>query len=179
MVGRDVEHLEVGEVVLDLRALVHDEAELGEDVGDLAHRLDARVQAAAPDRPAGQRDVERLGGEAPGQRGAAQLCPALGQGGLDRAPDDVGDRTDPRAIIGRQPADPAQDRGEPALLAQDVELERLERGDIRARVDRREDVVAERLEIARQVREVHVRPSCCGPGIGAPERRRRRGLVEG
>ena len=65
------------------------------------------------------------------------LRPALGQGGLDRAPDDVGDRTDPRAVIGRQAADPAQDRGEPALLAQDVELERLERGDIRGRVDRR------------------------------------------
>ncbi len=76
-------------------------------------------------------------GQAPGQRGAAQLRPALGQGGLDRAPDDVGDRTDARAIIGRQAADPAQDRGEPALLAQDVELERLERGDIRGRVDRR------------------------------------------
>ena len=35
MVGRDVEHLEVGEVVLDLRALVHDEPELAEDLGDL------------------------------------------------------------------------------------------------------------------------------------------------
>ena len=52
VVRRDVEHLEVGEVVLDLRALVDDEPELAEDLGDLAHRLDARVEAAATDRPA-------------------------------------------------------------------------------------------------------------------------------
>ncbi len=72
VVGRDVEHLEVGDVVLDLGALVDDEAELGEDLGDLAGRLDDRVQGAAADRPAGRRDVRRLGGEACRELRAAQ-----------------------------------------------------------------------------------------------------------
>ena len=47
VVGRDVEHLEVREVVLDLGALVGHEPELAEDLRDLAHRLDARVERAA------------------------------------------------------------------------------------------------------------------------------------
>ena len=35
VVGRDVEHLEVGQVVFDLGALEDDEPELAEDLGDL------------------------------------------------------------------------------------------------------------------------------------------------
>ena len=54
MIGRDVEHLEVRAVVLDLGALVGHEPELPEDLGDLAHRLDARVERAARDRAPGR-----------------------------------------------------------------------------------------------------------------------------
>ena len=50
VVRRDVEHLEVRQVVLDLRALVDHEAELLEDRGDLARRLDDRMEGAAADR---------------------------------------------------------------------------------------------------------------------------------
>ena len=132
VVGRDVEHLEVGEVVLDLRALVDDEPELAEDLGDLAHRLDARVERAAADRPAGRRDVDRLGGQArrsarsraassPRSARAASIAPRTA---LATAP------TRGRSSAGSA-ADPAQDRGQAALLAEDVELERLERGDVR------------------------------------------------
>ena len=53
MVGRDVEHLEVGQVVLDLGTLVDGEPEPAEDLGDPGHRLDDRVEGT-PGRPAGR-----------------------------------------------------------------------------------------------------------------------------
>ena len=95
-------------------------------------------------------------GEAPGQRRAAKRRAALGEGGLDRTADRVRHGPDPRPVVGRQRADPAQDRGQAPLLAEDVQLERLERGDIGARRDRRQGVVTERFEVARQVGEFHV-----------------------
>ena len=53
-------------------------------------------------------------------------------------------------------ADAAQDAGQSTLLAEDVELDRLEGRDVLARGDRRQRVVAQRLEVARQVGQVHV-----------------------
>ena len=120
------------EVVLDLGALVDDEPELAEDLGDLAHRLDARVERAAADRPAGRRDVDaprRRGGRRGPSRAAsvprsARAASMAVRTALATAP------TRGRSSAGRR-ADPAQDAGQPALLAEDVELERLERGDVR------------------------------------------------
>ena len=102
VVGRDVEHLEVGQVVLDLRALEDDEPELAEDLGDLAHRFDARMEAAAADLAAGCRDVDGLGRQASGQGGAAQVGAALGEGRLDVTADRVRDRADARPVVRRQ-----------------------------------------------------------------------------
>ena len=101
VVRRDVEHLEVGPVVLDLRALVGHEPELLEDLGDLAHRLDARMERAAPDRPAGRGDVDGFGGEASIELRAAQRRSALRERGLDRPTDDVGDRADLGPVVRR------------------------------------------------------------------------------
>src|SRR6185436_19004729 len=126
MVWRDVEHLEVGEVVLDLRALVDLEPELLEDRGDLAHRLDAGVERAAADRAAGRRDVDCLVTQARLELTAAQRGPSLGQGGFDRLAHRVRDRPDLGSILRRQPTDPAQDRSEAPLLPEHVELERFE-----------------------------------------------------
>jgi hypothetical protein len=156
VVGRDVEHLEVGEVVLDLRALVGHEPELLEDLGDLAHRLDARVQRAAVDGPAGRGDVDRLGGQARLELRAPERAAALAERTLDRLADRVGDGADLGPILSRQRADPAQHRREPALLAQDVKLEGLESRDIGGGLDRRECLRPEGLQIAGQVGEVHV-----------------------
>ena len=105
MVGCDVEHLEVGQVVLDLRSLVDDEAEPTEDLGDPAHRLDDRMEGASADRPTRRGHVERLPGEAVGQLGGPQPRATLGKGGFDRCPDLVGDRADPRPVVGWQAAD--------------------------------------------------------------------------
>ena len=90
------------QVVFDLGALEDDEPELAEDLGDLAHRFDAGVEAAAADLAAGGRDVDGLGRQASGQGGAAQVGAALGQGRLDVAADRVRDRADARPVVRRQ-----------------------------------------------------------------------------
>src|SRR4051812_50212747 len=65
MVGWDVQHLEVGEVVLDLGALEGHEPEATEDLGDLPDGLDDRVERAAADRTPGGRDVDGPVGKPP------------------------------------------------------------------------------------------------------------------
>jgi hypothetical protein len=127
MVGRDVEHLEVGDVVLDLGAFVRDEAELLEDARDLGHALDARVERATTDGTAGERDVDGLRDQPGRQLAAADVRPALSDGRLDGDPDRVRDGPDLRAVLGRQRTDPAEHAGQAALLAQHVELDRVER----------------------------------------------------
>ncbi len=84
---------------------------------------------------------------------------------------------------GGRATDPAQHPGQPALLAQDVELQRLERRDVGGGLDRRQRLRAQRLEVAGQVGEVH-RPPCLWsiePGITNPRAsatsRARRGVV--
>ena len=67
---------------------------------------------------------------------------ALREGGLDGDPDGVGDGADLGPVVGAERADPAQDAGEAALLAEDVELERFERRRVRGGLDRAERVVA-------------------------------------
>jgi hypothetical protein len=155
VVGRDVEHLEVADVVFDLGPFIHDEPELLEDVRDLGDRRVDRVERAATDRPAGRRDVDRLGGKASIELGTAQGPAPLGERGLDGGPDLVRDGTDLRAVLGGQRPDPAQDAGEATLLAEDVELERVEGRHVGRRGRRGECLRLERLEVAGQLREIH------------------------
>ena len=86
VVGRDVEHLEVGDVGLDLGALVGHEAELPEDRADPADRLDDRMERAARDLPGGRGHVDGLLRQPGRQRGAARARAGLGEGGLDAPP---------------------------------------------------------------------------------------------
>ena len=60
-------------VVLDLAGAVHLEAQVGEDGVDLPQDLRGGVQPAARPRPAGQRHVERVGGQARLQRRLLRL----------------------------------------------------------------------------------------------------------
>jgi hypothetical protein len=89
------------------------------------------------------------------QRRSAQVSPAIGERGLDRVADVVGDGPDARPVLGREAADPAEHRGQAALLAEDVDLDRLERGDVGGGPDRGERLVAQRLEIADQIGQLH------------------------
>ena len=163
MVERDVQHLEVGQVVLDLRALVDGEPEPAEDLGDPAHRLDDRMERAARDRPAGRGDVDRLGGQAVASSPARRTAPRSASAAFDRGPDLVGDRADPRPVLGRQAADSRA--GPPvrrAFLAQDLDLERLEGGRVRGGRDRRQRPVAQLLELAGQAGQVQAGASSVG-----------------
>ena len=63
MVLRRVERGEVVEVVLDLGTVGDGEAERAEQRLDAFQRARERMQAAAAATAAGQRDVERFGGE--------------------------------------------------------------------------------------------------------------------
>ena len=171
MVGRDVEHLEVGEVVLDLGALVRRRTRTGAKISAIS-RIPWMLGWSVPraiGRP-GRRDVDGLGDQPLGQRRAAQdRAPRSARAAsiavrtaLATAP------TRGRSSAGSAPI-PRRTVGEPALLAQHVELERLER---RRRPGRsaigRQRLVAQRLEVAGQVGEVHVDPSLGGPGIRSP-----------
>ena len=71
-------------------------------------------------RRPGQRDVDALGGERGGQRGAAQLGFALGDEALELGAHDVAQLADHRPLGDRQRGDRTQDLGEPALAAQEL-----------------------------------------------------------
>src|SRR4029079_13499503 len=109
VIGRDVQQLEVGEVVLDLGALVDHEPELGEDPGDLGHRLDARVQGATANGPARRRDVDDLRPEARVELCRAQDLAPGADGRLDAGTDPVRHRPDLRTMLGGHPAEAPQD----------------------------------------------------------------------
>jgi hypothetical protein len=154
MIGRDVEHLEVGQIVLDLGSLVDAEPEPAEDVGDPAHRLDERVEGTPSHRPAGRGHVDRLGRQPAGQLAGSEGRAPFGQGRLDRGPDLVGDRANPGPILGRQAPDPAQDAGQRALLAEDLDLERVEGRAVGSGRNRRQRVVAQLLELRGEAGQV-------------------------
>ena len=154
MVGRDVQRLEVVEVVLDLGTLVDLEPELAEDPGDLRHGLDRGVQRAPADGPTGHRDVDGLGGETRIELGGAQDRASLADRGLDALADGVRDGAQLRAVIRRQRADAPQHSGEPALLAEHLELDRLERSDVRRARDGGGRLVGERLQVLCELGEV-------------------------
>ena len=74
MVLRAVERGEVEPVVLDLRTVGDLEADRAPDLLDALPGADHRMDAAAAAAAAGQRDVERLLGEARGELGVRQLA---------------------------------------------------------------------------------------------------------
>ena len=97
VVGRDVEHLEVVLVELDLRAFDDLVADRLEEAGDLAQDDGGRVEAAAHGRPARQRHVDALLLQRLGERLAARTRSAA-----LRAPPPG--RASPRWLPGPPPA---------------------------------------------------------------------------
>ena len=156
MVGRDVEHLEVRDVGLDLGSLVGHEAELAEDLGDPRDGLDDRMEGPARDDPGRRGDVDRLRGQARLERRRAGPPARLHERRLDRLAHLVHDHADPRPILDRQRADPAHEPGQRAALATEVvQVELVERRKVGCPRDAGQGLVAERTELGGQGREVH------------------------
>ena len=110
--------LEVQLVGLDLRAVVDHEAELAEDPRDLALGLAHRMQRAAPQRAAGQRDVHRLRRQAHLQRDRLEAASPRGDGRLELLADGVGHGADARPVLRGQRADAAEQRAQLTLAAE-------------------------------------------------------------
>ena len=138
MRGVVVERVEVVEDRLDLGALHDPEPEPGEDVLDLAARLGQQVVAAdGPDRRAGQRDVDAVGGEALLELAGLELGAAVGDEALERLAGLVGRLADAPALGRLELGDPAQEVRQLRLAAQEANAQRLQRGRVERGADRR------------------------------------------
>ena len=155
VVGRDVEQLEVQLVGLDLGRLEVDEAELAQDARDLALRLDQRVQRAARQRPAGQRDVGSLARQANLDGDLVEAPAARGDGRLELLADWVGHGADLWPVLAGQSADAAEQLAQLTVAAQVRRLDahRARRGRQRARP--REGATAQVVELLGEGRQVH------------------------
>ena len=142
MVGRDVEHLEVRDVVLDLgdskttnpnRPKISAISAIASMLGWRLPRATGRpaVVTSSPSAPRRvSRAAELHGGPTPAPR-----KPPRSQPGWGWPPPDL------RSVLGRQRADAARDEGQPTLLAQDVHLEGGQGLRIRGGGDPRERLV--------------------------------------
>jgi hypothetical protein len=158
MIRRDVEHLEVRGVAFDLRPLVGHEPELAEYLRDPADRLRDRVEASACDRPAGRRDVHRLGGEARRQGRLGRALPGARERALDGLSNLVDRDADTWPVVGGKLPDPAHEAGECTALPSEVgDVELVERHQVRRGRDLRQRLLTKRAELAGQRGEVHER----------------------
>ncbi|MNQ71462.1 hypothetical protein D3C85_861300 [compost metagenome] len=132
---REVQGGEVMEVVLDVRALGHSEAHLGEDGDHLIHDLHGRVHPALAARTAGQGQVDALGQQAGVQLGGLQRGLPGGQGGGDAVAQTVDDRPLLAAFVGAERAHPLQQGRDGPCLAEGGDAHLLDRSDAGGRSD--------------------------------------------
>ena len=83
------------------------------------------MEGAAPYGPAGQRHVNRLGGQAQGLNLGVQLRASACERRLDRLSDLVGNGTDAGTVLGWQRSDAAQHGRQIALLAEVLDLQQF------------------------------------------------------
>ena len=127
VVGRDVEQLEVHEVGLDLRALVHLEAETMEDLAQLPFDGHQGMQMAHRPRTPRSGHVHPLRAQALVKLGTAQPAEPLGHRRLERHAGRVGGRARCRALLGGKAAETAQQRRQRPGPTENREPEALHR----------------------------------------------------
>ena len=155
MIRRDVEGLEVVPVVLDLRAADDAEPERCEDVHDLAFDQRERVQGSRARTPAGERDVDPVGGELRLLRDRPELGPARVEGLLEVRTDLVHACADLAAIVVRQRAERALELAERRLAAEHRDLRCVQLLHRRRGRERRATPRVLVIERAYQLRGVH------------------------
>jgi hypothetical protein len=147
VVRRNVQSLEVVEVVLDLRTLGNLEAGTPEQRLDAQPRARERMQAAAPLAAPRQRDVDAATRKFALDRRALELGVPGRQGLLEALLDRV-DRLPRLASLGdSEPADALQAQRQLALLAEELHAQFLERGERIARANLRERRGRECVEV--------------------------------
>ncbi len=118
---------EIVAVVFDFRAVGDFEADRGKQRFDALQRPRHRMQAAARLATAGQRDVQRLFGQARFQRRLADRFAALVERSFDGALGDVDRRAGGFSLLGRQLAQALQEFGDLAALAEEAGLDLFQR----------------------------------------------------
>ncbi len=113
------------------------------------------MERAAADRAARQGHVDRLRAQTLPELRVAEDAAPLANRAFDRGSNAVGDRPDRRPVVGRQCADPAQDAGQAALLAEDLDLEDIDRRHLRRSLDRRARFGGERLQVVGELGQIH------------------------
>ena len=152
---REVERLEVVEVLLDLGTFGDLEAHISEDLGELGLHARERVRLGDGGLPRGQRDVDRLGGEASRQLGLFEGLLARFEGSLDRLLGAVRDLARLGLLLIGQLADDAHQRLHLPLATEVAvfDLEGIfERGDLLELGDR---LLLQGEEIGLQLGDIH------------------------
>ena len=167
MVRGDIEHLEVGQVVLDLGPLVHHEAELAEDLGDGLDRLGDRMQRSAPDRPAGSVTSTFSAASRRAWTWALSSAPRAASAPLTASPTSLAIApTRGRSSAGKR-ADPAQDGSQVALLAEVLDLKRFQGCGIGRGGNLRQGPLLQLSQIGAQAVEVHAAVLTCPRALPA------------
>ena len=127
------------------------------------------MQRPASDRSAGERHVHLLLSKAQSLDLRMQIGAAPRQGPLDCLAHLIGDGADSWPVLRRQGADAAQDRREFALLAEILDLERVEIGRVRCGPYLLECPLLQASQISAQAFEVHAALSLLTSGPGPPQ----------
>jgi hypothetical protein len=172
MVRREVQRLEIVEVVLDLRAIGELVAEATEDLGDALQRAADRMHAAAGGIATGQGDIDGFAGQARIQRGIVQRGLARGQRRGDRIARAVDRLARGLALVAGQGTERLQLRGDAAALAEQAHAQGFQcvgrggRGDVGQRPG------GQRFDVAHLVSESHKHEwgrTCALPHVMATE----------
>src|SRR4029079_181550 len=127
----DAQGLEVVVVEFDLRTLDDGEPHRTEDIGDAALQLRDGMQAAAQVRARGQRDIETPALDRRGDGGAAHRLAARIEGGLEFVLERVRGGAGCLALVYRHLPEAAEDTGETALAAEELDAPGVEGGRVR------------------------------------------------
>ena len=131
-------HVKRGEivpVVLDFRPGGDRETHVGKDLGELVHHLADRVDRAFGRSGSGERQVERLGGEARIKRGGFQSVLARCQGIANRLAQAVNLRPFGLPGLGRHRAERLEQPRNRSRLAEQLDPQRFERIEVCRRRD--------------------------------------------
>ncbi|ABA47491.1 hypothetical protein BURPS1710b_1895 [Burkholderia pseudomallei 1710b] len=136
MILRAVQCGEVVPVGFDLGAVGHVETDRAKNLFDTLPRAHHRMEASRPGTSAGQRDVDRLGGETLVQERVGKRLAARVERGFDLLLRDIDARAFRLARLGIELAEALQQLGQRARLTEKPRLLVLERGDIRSPFER-------------------------------------------